>query len=195
MFTVVGILAIGKVLGHQTQGSSGKCSTDEVEYQHTFDLLYNWTKAGSHLSQVQRVIVRVTTTEKSQAFVGVMNELSDHYQIISFYFSIKSDSSITFGGRQEGQKVREPMQRNATLEWVLLLVPWWSCIMGKEAARFQGSVQQRWGPLLALSTWLCHCSQFPCPGYYPSIFLPPRGWIFLCGKGHFIVILYSYTVI
>lgn len=39
MFTVVGILAVGEVFGHQTQGSCGKCSTDEVEHQHTFDLL------------------------------------------------------------------------------------------------------------------------------------------------------------
>lgn len=39
MFAVVRILAIGKVFGHQTQGSGGKCSTDEVEHQHTFDLL------------------------------------------------------------------------------------------------------------------------------------------------------------
>lgn len=56
---------------------------------YIWPVVYKWKKAGSHWSQVQRVIVRVTLTEtqrllfgKNQAFVGIMDELSDHYQII-----------------------------------------------------------------------------------------------------------------
>lgn len=38
VLAVVGVLAVGEVLGHQPQGGGGEGSTDEVEHQHTFDL-------------------------------------------------------------------------------------------------------------------------------------------------------------
>lgn len=38
VFTVVRVLAIGEVFRHETQGSSGKCSTDEMQHQHRFYL-------------------------------------------------------------------------------------------------------------------------------------------------------------
>ena len=38
VFTVVGVLAVGQVFGHETQGSGGKRSTDEVQHQDTFHL-------------------------------------------------------------------------------------------------------------------------------------------------------------
>lgn len=50
VFTVVGVLAVGEVFGHQPQGRRGKRSADQVEHQRTFDL-HKGEKAGSHLSR------------------------------------------------------------------------------------------------------------------------------------------------
>lgn len=41
VFTVVGVLPVGEVFGHEAQGSSGKGSADQVEHQQTLHLW--WT--------------------------------------------------------------------------------------------------------------------------------------------------------
>ena len=43
VFTVVGVLAVGQVFGHQAQSSRGEGSTNQVQHQGTFHLGREYT--------------------------------------------------------------------------------------------------------------------------------------------------------